>query len=65
MSRRMLKKARYLTRPTPARRDAPFPKQGRNYAADPRFTFHASRFAVPESDARTRMTAFFNCLAST
>ena len=28
--RRMLKKARLLTRPTQARRDAPFPKQGRN-----------------------------------
>ena len=36
----MLKKARLLTRPTLARRDAPFPKQGRNFEADPRFTFH-------------------------
>jgi hypothetical protein len=26
----MLKKARFLTRPTLARRDAPFPKQGRS-----------------------------------
>src|SRR5438132_9976766 len=30
MTRRMLKKARYLTRPTPARRDAPFREQGRS-----------------------------------
>ncbi len=28
--RRMLKKASLLTRPTPARQDAPFPKQGRS-----------------------------------
>ena len=38
----MLKKARLLTRPTPARRDAPFRGQGRSSAADPRFTYHAS-----------------------
>ena len=53
----MLKKARLLTHPTlaatsPARpesaktasspRAAPFRGQGRNSAADPRFTFHAS-----------------------
>ena len=30
MPRRMLKKARLLTRPTLARRDAPCPKQGRS-----------------------------------
>ena len=29
-SRRMLKKARLLTRPTPARQDAPFREQGRS-----------------------------------
>ena len=29
-SRRMLKKARFLTRPTLARRDAPYPMQGRS-----------------------------------
>jgi hypothetical protein len=29
-SRRMLKKARLLTRPTPAPRDAPFREQGRS-----------------------------------
>jgi hypothetical protein len=39
----MLKKARHLTHPTLARRDAPFPKQGHSSEADPRFTFHVSR----------------------
>ena len=34
----MLKQARLLTRPTPAHRDAPFRRQGRSSAADPRFT---------------------------
>ncbi len=38
----MLKKARLLTRPALARRDAPCPKQGRSSAADPHFTFHGS-----------------------
>jgi hypothetical protein len=59
---RMLKKARLLTRPTLARRDAPFPKQGRSSEADPRFTFHDSRFTVPESDARTLLADFFSIL---
>jgi hypothetical protein len=45
---RMLKKPSLLTRPTPARQDAPCPKQGRSFAADPRFTFHASRFTVSQ-----------------
>jgi hypothetical protein len=63
----MLKQARLLTRPTlavisPARPesaktdsslwDAPCPKQGSS-EADPRFTFHASRFTVLGSDTRT------------
>jgi hypothetical protein len=39
--------ASLLTHPTTARRDAPYPKQGRSSAADPRFMFHASRFTVP------------------
>jgi len=43
--------ARLLTHPTTARRDPPYPEQGRSSAADPRLTFHASRF--PGSDART------------
>ena len=46
-SRRMLKKA---------------VQQGRNFAADPRFTFHASRFTVPGSDARTLLVDFFSIL---
>ena len=37
----MLKKARLLTRPTPALQDAPFPGQGRNSETDP--SFHVSR----------------------
>ena len=74
---RMLKTFRLLTRPTlaatsPARpesaktasspRDAPYPMQGRNSSADTRFTFHASRFTVPGSDARTMLTDFFSIL---
>src|SRR2546428_12455553 len=73
----MLKKARLLTRPTraatsPARpesaktasspMDAPCPKQGRSSAADPRFTFHVSRFTVPGSDVRTMLADFFSIL---
>ena len=72
-SRRMLKKARLLTRPTlavisPARpesaktaslpRDAPYPRQGRNSAAAPRFT-------VPGNDARTPPAKFFSILLET
>ena len=58
----MLKKARFLTRPTPARQDAPFRGQGRSSVADPRFTFHASRFTAPESAARTPLADFFSIL---
>jgi len=58
----MLKKARLLTRPTLARRDAPYPMQGRSSEADPRFTFHASRFTVLGSDARTPLAALFSIL---
>jgi hypothetical protein len=58
----MLKKAALLTRPTLARRDAPSPKQGRSSEADPRFTFHASRFTVLVSDARTPLADFFSIL---
>jgi len=56
-------------------RDAPFPKQGRNFAADPHFTFHASRFdkltvpsrvegrfTVGESDAGTMLADLFSIL---
>src|SRR6267143_4831812 len=77
LSSRMLKKARLLTHPTlaatsPARPEsaetasspkyAPSPKQGRTSAVDPRFTFHASRFTVPGSDARTPLADFFSIL---
>ena len=46
----------------PPNPDAPRPKQGRSSEADPRFTFHASRFTVPESEARTLLADFFNNL---
>ena len=58
----MLKKARLLTRPTLARRDAPCPNQGRSSAADPRFTFNALRFTAPGSEARTPLADFFSIL---
>ena len=57
-SLRMLKKARLLTRPTLARRDASCPRQGRNSAAAPRFT-------VPGNDARTPPAKFFSILLET
>jgi hypothetical protein len=55
------------TRPASAKTDsspwdAPCPRQGRSSEADPRFTFHASRFTVPESDARTPLADFFSTL---
>ena len=58
----MLKKARLLTRPSLARRDAPCPRQGRSSAAEPRFTFHVSPFTVLESDARTKLADFLSIL---
>jgi hypothetical protein len=58
----MLKKARLLTRPTLARRDAPYPMQGRSFEAYPRFTFHTSRFKVFGSEARTPLADFFSNL---
>ena len=61
-SRRMLNKARLLTRPTLARRDAPYPMQGRSSEAYPRFTFHTSRFKVLGSEARTPLADFFSNL---
>ena len=62
ISRRLFRKARLLTRPTLARRDAPCPMQGRSSAADSRFTFHALRFTVPGSAARTPLAGFINSL---
>jgi len=64
----MLTKFKLLTRPTlaatsPARpesakpasspKDAPYSMQGRSFETDPRFTFHASRFTVSGTKART------------
>ena len=37
-------------------------RQVRSSAADPRFMFHASRFTVPLSEARTPLAAFFSIL---
>ena len=51
-----------LTLPTLARQDAPYPRQGHSSAADPRFTFHASRFTVPGSDARTKLAGCFSIM---
>jgi hypothetical protein len=42
---RMLKKARHLTHPTPARQDAPF--RGKAAASDPRWFFQASSCTFP------------------
>ena len=46
----MLKKARLLTRPIPARRDAPFRGQGRS---ERRGDLHSVRYVEPLSEART------------
>jgi len=46
-SRRMLKMASLLTRPTPARQDAPLRGQGRRSTDPSRFTFYILRFTVP------------------
>ena len=59
---RMLKKFRLLTRPTLARRDAPYPMQGRSSETDPHFTFRVSRFTVPGTEARTPLAGFFSIL---
>jgi hypothetical protein len=39
-------------------------QQGRSSEADPRFTFHASRFTVFGGDARTPLADFFSILLS-
>ena len=58
----------YFTRPPRVFQDSLF-AQGRAFPqakpqllADPRFTFHASRFTVPGSDARTKLADFFSIL---
>jgi hypothetical protein len=57
-SLRMLKKARLLTRPTLARRDAPCPKQGRSERRGRR----TLRYFELLSDARTKPADFFSIL---
>ena len=47
---KMLKKARLLTHPTLARRDAPYPMQGRSSETDPRFTVLGSEARTPLAD---------------
>jgi hypothetical protein len=59
-SRRMLKKARLLTRPTLARRDAPCPRQGRSSTVDPHFMFRVLPFTVLENEAGTKLAGFFS-----
>jgi hypothetical protein len=54
----MFKKARLLTRPSLAHRDAPFPKQGRNEQKARR----TLRYVEPLSDARTMLVDFFSIL---
>jgi hypothetical protein len=56
---RMFKKARLLTRPTRARRDAPFPKRGRS---ERRGEADFVPYVEPLSDARTKLADFFNIL---
>ena len=58
MPRRMLKKATVLTRPAPARQDAPF----RSKAAASEEARRTLRYVEPLSDARTMLGAFFSIL---
>ena len=75
LSRRMLKKARLLTRPTLARRDAPSPKQGRSRRTGRRRTLpHPPHPELPRQlvsrvgyvedlfKARTKLEGFFSIL---
>ena len=55
----MFKKARLLTRPTRARRDAPFPKRDRS---ERRGEAYSATYVEPLSDARTKLVDFFNIL---
>jgi hypothetical protein len=53
------KKARLLTRPTPARQDAPFRGQGRS---ERRGEIVLAPYAEPLSDERMMLAGFFNSL---
>jgi hypothetical protein len=55
----MFKKAVLLTRPTPARRDAPFRGRGRSERGAEAYSF---RYVEAMSDARTKLADFFNIL---
>ena len=46
--------------PSPGAPRRALPQARPSSVADPRFTFHASRFTVPESDARTLLADFFS-----
>ena len=54
---RILKKARLLTRPTLARRDAPYPMQGRNKR---RGDAYSVRYGEALREARTPLADFFS-----
>jgi hypothetical protein len=63
---RMLKKARLLTRPTLARRDVPYPKQGRLSACghaqagrERRGESYCVSYVEPLSEARTKLDGLF------
>ena len=55
----MFKKASLLTRPTPTRRDAPCPKQGRS---ERKGESYSAPYVEPLSEARTPLADFFNIL---
>jgi hypothetical protein len=66
---RMLKKARLLTRPTLARRDAPCPKQGRLSAygharagSERRGESYCVSYVEPLREARTKLADFLSIL---
>jgi hypothetical protein len=57
----MFKKAIVLTRPTLARRDAPYPRRGRSKR---RGDAYSLPYVEPLSAARTKLADFFNILLS-
>jgi hypothetical protein len=59
LNERMIKKVRLLTRPTPARRDAPLRGQGRS---ERRAEAYPLGYVEGLSDARTQLAAFFSIL---
>jgi len=58
-NRRLFRKARFLTRPTPARQDAPFRGQGRSKRGGEAY---ALPYVEPLSAARTPLADFVNSL---